>query len=87
VFFLRFDHIFDMFHMKRLDSSLVRLYALHLAYVVNKEQVPTITVADPFYMHEDNLISPEGHEVMMEYIEEFILKNKKDTILMPYFPK
>ena len=27
-FFLRFDYIFDMFHLKKLDFTFVRLYAL-----------------------------------------------------------
>jgi hypothetical protein len=76
-----------MFHMKWLDDSMVCLFALHLAYVVGKEQIPAIAIADPYYMHEHNLISCEGHGVMMKYIEDFMVKNKNEEImLLPYFP-
>ena len=29
-FFLRFDYIFDMFHVKKLDFTFFRLYALQI---------------------------------------------------------
>ena len=87
VFFLRFEHIFDMFHMKRLDVSLVHLFALHLAYVVSRKKISKIAVADPFYMCESNLLGRESRRVATEYIEEFMVANKhKEIILLPYFP-
>ena len=87
VFFLRFEHIFNMFHMKRLDVSLVRLFALHLAYVVSREKISKIVVADPYYMCESNLLDRESRRVATEYIEEFMVANKhKEIILLPYFP-
>ena len=33
-FFLRFDYIFDMFHVKKLDFTFIRLYALHMSYII-----------------------------------------------------
>ena len=39
-FFLRFDYIFDMFHVKKLDFMFVRLYALHMNYLIGVEQIP-----------------------------------------------
>ena len=36
-FFLRFDYIFDMFHVKKLDFTFVRLYALHMNYIIGVE--------------------------------------------------
>ena len=36
VFFLRFEHIFDMFHFKHLDRSIIRLFVLNQAYLVAK---------------------------------------------------
>jgi hypothetical protein len=44
MFFVRFEHIFDMLHMKSLDDSLVRLYALHLAHLVAKEHLEDIAI-------------------------------------------
>ena len=38
-FFLRFDYIFDMFHVKKLDFTFVRLYALHMNYIIGVEQI------------------------------------------------
>jgi hypothetical protein len=32
VFFLRFDDIFEMFHRRRLDPTLVRLVALSMTH-------------------------------------------------------
>ena len=88
VFFLRFEHIFDMFHMKTLDVSLVRLYALHLARMIaNSPDMDDIAVGDPYYMHAHNLVSHEGSLVMREYIEDFMVKHKaKKMMLLPYFP-
>ena len=43
-FFLRFDYIFDMFHLKKLDFTFVRLYALHMNYLIRVEQIPYICV-------------------------------------------
>ena len=51
-FFLRFDYIFDMFHVKKLDFMFVCLYALHMSYIIGVEQIAHICVADPYYMHE-----------------------------------
>ncbi|KAK1679518.1 hypothetical protein QYE76_040366 [Lolium multiflorum] len=68
VFFLWFEHICDMLHMKSPDDSLVRLYALHLAHLVAKEQLEDIAIGDAYYMHEHQLVSHEGRVVMMEYI-------------------
>ena len=50
--FLQFDYIFEMLHMRRLDFTFIRLYALHLNYLVKKEELSHIAVADPYYMSE-----------------------------------
>jgi hypothetical protein len=42
VFFLWFEYIFDMLHMKSLDDSLVCLYSLHLSHLALKEQLEDI---------------------------------------------
>ena len=51
LFFLRFDYIFQMFQMRTPDFTFVRLYALHTNYIVRREQVTGLVVADPYYMH------------------------------------
>jgi hypothetical protein len=55
VFFLWFDHIFEMFLTRRLDFMIVRLFALHMNFVIRREQISQISVADPYYMHESFL--------------------------------
>ena len=68
-FFLRFDFIFDMFHVKKLDFTFVRLYALHMNYIIEIEQISHICVADPYYMHESFLgVSAEQCVYAREYI-------------------
>jgi hypothetical protein len=86
LFFLRFDYIFKMYLMRRLDFMFVRLYALHMNYIIRKEQISQIAVADPYYMHEGFLgnIGVEC-EATAKYIEDFMVANKaKETILLPY---
>ena len=87
-FFLRFDYIFDMFHLKKLDFVFVRLYALHMNYLIGVEQIPYICVADPYFMHEAFLaVFPKHHEYVRDYIVDFMVANKdKETILVPYHP-
>lgn len=41
--FPRFDHIFEMYCMSRLDFMFIRLFALHLIYMVKKEKISKIT--------------------------------------------
>jgi hypothetical protein len=48
LFFLRFNEIFDMFHMNALHPSMVRLAALSLAHQLIKENTPNIAIMDPF---------------------------------------
>ena len=89
VFFLRFDDIFRLFHMKRLTPNLVRLFALNEAYQVRKERefIPTVVIPDPYYLSESKLYTMEGQLAAKEYIQNLMLANKdKDTFLLPYFP-
>ena len=88
VFFLRFDDIFNMFHMKRLYPTFVRLVALSMAQQLIKEETPGIAIMDPYYMVEWILSSPGDRVIVTRYIEEFFVTNKdKDVILVPYFPE
>ena len=84
-FFLRFDYIFDTFHLKKLDFTFVRLFALYMNYIIGIEQIPYICVADPYFMHEGFLaVCPEHREGLHR---DFMVANKdKETILVPYHP-
>ena len=88
LFFQRFDYIFEMFQMRRLDFTFIRLYALHMNYIVRREQITGLAVADPYYMHEGFLsINEANRQYAREYIEEFLVINKdKEKILLPYHP-
>jgi hypothetical protein len=87
-FFLRFEYIFDMFHLKKLDFTFVRLFALYMNYIIRIEQIPYICVADPYFMHEGFLaVCQEHREYARDYIADFMVGNKdKETILLPYHP-
>ena len=86
--FLRFDYIFEMLHMRRVDFTFVRLYALHLNYLVKKEELSQIAVADPYYMSESFLnLRDKERKGAEKYITKFMLDNKdKEITLVPYHP-
>ena len=41
IFFIMFEDVFNLFHWKRLDYNLVRLYAINLQMKINRERPPT----------------------------------------------
>lgn len=88
LFFLRFDHFFEIYLMRRLDFTLARLFALHMNYIIRKEKISQIAVADPYYMHEGFLASGDvKREATRKYIKDFMLMKKdKEMILLPYHP-
>ena len=89
VFFLRFDHIFEMFLTRRLDFTIVRLFALHMSSVMKREEVSQICVADPYYMHESFLsLGDFERETARDYLQNFMVQNKdREIVLVPYHPK
>ena len=88
VFFLRFEHIFDMLHFKHLDPSIIRLFTLNQAYLVAKGGLRSLAIADPFYLHGGMLDDNDSTKILREYVETFMVKNKdKETILLPFFLK
>ena len=50
--FVGFDDIFDMYHMKALHRSMVRLFVLSMAHRLINDNSPDIMIIDPFYMSE-----------------------------------
>ena len=88
VFFLRFDHIFEMFLTRRLDFTIVRLFALHMSSIMKREEVTQICVADPYYMHESLSLDDFERETAREYHQNFMVQNKdREIVLVPYDPK
>ena len=88
VFFLRFDHIFEMFLTRRLNFTIVRLFVLHMNFIIRRDQIDQISVADPYYMHESFLcLGDFERQAARQYIKNLMLMNKdKDTVLLPYHP-
>ena len=89
VIFLQFDHIFEMFLTRRLDFTIVRLFALHMGSVMKSEEVSQICVADPYYMHESFLsLGDFERETAREYLQNIMVQNKdREIVLVPYHPK
>ena len=88
VFFIRFDEIFDLYHMKRLPTVMVRLVALTFAHQVKTEESRNFAIMDPYYMRESNLKTPAARLTVTQFVERFFLENKgKGTLLVPYFPE
>jgi hypothetical protein len=89
VFFRAFEDIFKLLYSIRLDYNLIRLFALNLAMRIRRESTPFVTVADPYYMCDNQLV--EGSRTRAQaksYLEKFLLDNKrKDNIILPLFPE
>ena len=86
--FIRFDDIFNIFRMKSLHFTVVRLVALSLASQIIREGTPGIAIMDPFYMRESIICNPGDRTIATKQIEDFFLLNiKKSGILIPYFPE
>ena len=77
-----------MLHLMRLDSNFVRLWALYMAQLVYNDNVKNVAVGDPYYMFEKLLNTADGYRAVRNYMESFMVDNKKkDTLLVPYFSK
>lgn len=86
-FYLEFAEIFAMFNLYRLEASLVRLWALYQARETRRLNHPDVGIADPYHMHENNVRSEQGREIMKEYLVSALLAHKgKDYLLVPYNP-
>ena len=59
-----------------------------MSFVINREQISQIAVADPYYMHESFLLLNDYElKTAREYIKNFILMNKdKEMVLVSYHP-
>ena len=88
LFFLRFDDIFNVFNLRRLDPTLVRLVALKMAHDIMEESTPGVAIMDPFYMLQGTMAHPRDRVLATKHIKQFQVANKNnEIILIPYFPK
>ena len=87
-FYLRFDDIFNVFNLRRLDPTIVRLVALKMAHVIMEESTPGVAIMDPFYMLQGTMAHPRDRVLATKHIEQFLVANKnKEIFLIPYFPE
>ena len=85
VFFVRFDDVFDMFHMKRLPACFVRLLAIRMQYQLMREDTKVIAIMDPYHLQEGHVNHSEGRKKAVRYVQKFFMDHKdKKAILMPY---
>ncbi|KAK1629632.1 hypothetical protein QYE76_003947 [Lolium multiflorum] len=89
IFFIAFEDVFNLFHSKRLDYNLVRLYAINLQMKINRERPRHIAVADPYYMRDSQLQDGSRTRTkVVRYLQNFMLMYKEsNTILLPVFPE
>ncbi|KAK1626282.1 hypothetical protein QYE76_000597 [Lolium multiflorum] len=89
IFFIAFEDVFNLFHSKRLDYNLVRLYAINLQMKINRERPRHIAVADPYYMRDSQLQDGSRTRTKaVRYLQNFMLMHKEsNTILLPVFPE
>jgi hypothetical protein len=89
LFFIAFEDVFNLFHSRRLDYNMVRIYALNMAMKIRRDNTSYVAVVDPYYMRDNQLVEGSRTRTMAkEYLQRFMLTNKrKNTLLLPFFPE
>ena len=87
MFFIAYEDIFNLFHTKRLDYNMVRLYALDVAMKIRRDDTPYVAIVDPYYMRDNHLVEgSKTRETATEYLVRVMLANKrKNALLLPFF--
>src|SRR4051812_786753 len=84
---VRFSEIFNLFHLKRLDHSLIFMFSLSLSMTIRRDQTQNVAILDPFYMRESVLMDDGEAIIAAGYIRDFMLENmSKDLFLTTYSP-
>ncbi|KAK1630626.1 hypothetical protein QYE76_004941 [Lolium multiflorum] len=87
IFFIAHEDVFKLFHSRRLDYNLVRLFALNLAMKIKRESTPDVAIADPYYMHESQLVlsAPENSTLEAFYVMHHLKGFVRDSqnLLLP----
>ena len=87
LFFIHFDEIFNLLHLKRLTPEFIHLVALKMQLDIIAENTKEIAIMDPFYMFEF-IMASRDRVLAAQHIENFLVANKEKKIfLMPYFPE
>src|SRR3954463_549000 len=76
LFFLRFDDIFNMFHLYPLHYTMVRPFSLSLAMQIIRENTSGIAIVDPYYMCGGCLGSPAERSIVASYLKRILVANK-----------
>ena len=84
--FIRYEDIFRLFHMQRLERNFVRLVTLSMAHDLIVEKTLGVAIMDPFYMTRG--ITANEQAFLAMYVKDFLVANKdKQCFLIPYFPE
>ena len=88
-FFILYKDVFKLFHNRRLNYNLVRLYTLNQVMKTRREITPYVKVVDPYYFRDSQLVEGSTTRTMAtEYLETIMLNNQnKNNLLLPFFPK
>ena len=89
LFFIAFEDVFNLFHSRRLDYNMVRLYARSMAMKIKRDNTSYVAILDPYYMRDNQLVEGSSTRTMAkEYLQRSMLTNKrKNTLLLPFFPE
>ena len=87
LFFISYEDVFKLFHYRRLDYNLVRLYALNQAMRIRRDNTPYVKVVDPYYMRDSQLVQGSTTRAMAtEFLRRIMLNNQdKNSLLLPFF--
>ena len=88
LFFIAFEDVSNLFYSTRLNYNLVRLYAINMARKIQRDDTPYVTVVDPYYMRDSQLVEGSMTRTMAtEYLQRFMLNYKrKNNLLLLSFP-
>ena len=88
LFFIAYEDVFKLFHLRRLDYNLVRLFSINQQLKIKRELLPQVAVADPYYMRDSQLVEGSATRTRaVEYLQNFMLRYKENTILLSVFPE
>ena len=76
LFFISYEDVFKLFHNRRMDYNMVRLYALNQAMKTRREITPYVKVVDPYDFRDSQLVEGSTTRTMAtEYLERIMLNN------------
>lgn len=86
-FDINFEDLFNMYNLYRLDTTMVRLWALYQAQECRRLRDSNIGIIDPICMNEGYAATPDGRVFLEEYLTRaFVVHKDKEYLLAPYNP-